>query len=184
MKGMRVVLMNLLVLSCVFAAYSIILASESHAGGKEEASVLRIGVFDSRAVAIAYARSEPFRKRIDDMKAEHRKATEAGNEARAKELATAGPELQDMLHKQGFSTWPVDNILEKIEAAIPGIAEKAGVDVIVSKWDVVYQRPGVELVNITDFMVEPFQPNEDTMKVIAEIQTQPPVSLDALTTHD
>jgi Skp family chaperone for outer membrane proteins len=176
--------MGALVLACVFAACSIILATQSLAGGKEEASFLRIGVFDSRAVAIAYARSEPFRKRIDDMKAEHRKATEAGNEERARELATAGPELQDMLHKQGFSTWPVDNILAEIEDAIPDIAEKAGVDVIVSKWNVVYQKPGVELVNITDFMVKPFHPNEDTMKILAEIQKQSPVPLDELTTHD
>lgn len=183
MRRMRVVVMKALVLACVFAACSIFPASESLAGDKEE-GVLQIGVFDSRAVAIAYARSEPFRKRIDDMKAEHRKATEAGDEERAKELATTGPELQDMLHKQGFGTWPVDNILKEIEDAIPDIAEKAGVDVIVSKWDVVYQRPWVELVNVTDFMVEPFNPNEDTMKVLAEIQGQPPVPLDELTTHD
>lgn len=118
------------------------------------------------------------------MKAAHRKATEAGDEKRAKELAAAGPELQDVLHKQGFGTWPVDNILEEIEDAIPDIAERAGVGVIVSKWNVVYQKPGVELVDITDFMVEPFHPNEATMKVLAEIQGQPTVPIDELTTHD
>ena len=38
-------------------------------------------------------------------------------------------------HRQGFSTAPVDEILEHIKDDLPKIAKKAGVGSIISKWD-------------------------------------------------
>jgi hypothetical protein len=91
--------------------------------------------------------------------------------------------MQDLLHRQGFSTWPVDDILEQVEGRIPAIAERAEVDVIVSKWTIVYERPGVEFVDVTDLMVEPFEPDEETLKIIEELKKQAPVSLEELEKH-
>ena len=156
-------------------------AQESQAGTTGEG--VRIGTFDSRALAMAYYRSEPFRRHMTDL---HRQLDEAkanGDDERVQELERHGPELQRLVHRQGFSTWPVDNILEKIEAEIPQIAAQAGVDVIVSKWDIVYQQSGLEFVDVTDLIVVPFEPSEETLQVIREIREQEPVPVEELTEH-
>ncbi len=140
----------------------------------------RVGTFDSRAIAVVYARSDHFMQYIQELKLEHQKAKTEGNEERAKELESLGQALQDKAHKQGFSTWPIDDILEKIKDEIPGIAQKAGVDIIVSKWDIVYQRPGFEFVDVTDLLVAPFDPDENTRAIIKEMKEIEPMSLEEL----
>jgi hypothetical protein len=79
------------------------------------------------------------------------------------------------MHQQGFGTAPVDNILKHIEHQLPAIAREAGVDVIVSKWQITWQAPGVETVDVTDLMVKPFKPSERTLKTIAELRRHAPI---------
>jgi len=88
------------------------------------------------------------------------------------------------MHKQGFSTWPVDDILGKIKGKIPEIAKQANVDVIVFKWTIVYQRSGVQLIDVTDLMVKPFNPDEETLKAVKEVQRHDPVPLEELEDHE
>ena len=150
---------------------------------KTSGAKLRVGTFDSRAVAIAHVRSEAFARHLKGIRAEYKKAKAEGDENRVKELEAQGPAGQELVHKQGFGTWPVDDILDKIKEKIPKIARQADVDVIVSKWDVVYQRAGVEFVDVTDLMVQPFDPNESTLKVIQEVLKRAPVPLEELKNH-
>ena len=97
-----------------------------------------------------------------------------------KELEAWGPAQQAKLHKQGFGTAPVQDLLKHIKGDIPKIAKEAGVDIIISKWDVVYQNPSIELVDITNEIVKPFNPSEKTLKSIRSIQTHPPVAEEVL----
>jgi len=120
---------------------------------------------------------------MKDMRAEYEKEKAAGDEKRVKELEAEGPAQQELMHKQGFGTWPVDDILERIKGKIPEIASRADVEVIVSKWNIVYQGPGVEFVDVTERMVEPFDPDEGTLKIVREIQAQDPVPLEELKDH-
>lgn len=150
---------------------------------KTSGAKVRVGTFDSRAVAIAYVRSEAFDRHLKGLRAEYEKAKAAGDEKRVKELEAEGPAGQELVHKQGFGTWPVDNILAKIKGKIPKIAKQADVDVIVSKWNVVYQRPGVEFVDVTDLMVQPFDPDESTLQAIKELLKRAPVPLEELKKH-
>ena len=151
--------------------------------GKTSKSILRVGTFDSRALAMAYYRSAEFVQYMQELRAEHEKAKAAGDEKRVKELEVKGPAQQELIHKQGFSTWPVDNILEKIKGKIPEIAKQADVNVIVCKWDIVYQQNGVEFIDVTDLMVKPFNPDEATLKIIKDIQKLDPVPLEELKNH-
>ena len=173
--------MLFLVLSClpIIAA-----ADDQQAGETAQRSELRVGTFDSRAVALAYYRSDAFKKQINEQKAEHAKAKQEGNETRAEELETKGQTQQELAHKQGFGTWPVDDLLEKIKDDIVKIAEEANVDVIVSKWDVVYQAPNIEFVDVTDLIVKPFKPDKDTLKTLEELKKVDPVPLEELEGHD
>lgn len=171
------------VMSLALAAAATQVATGASQQPRQEAAAMRVGAFDSRAVAVAYARSEAFRRGLTAMRAEYDAAKETGDAARVAELDAEGTAMQDLLHRQAFSTWPVDDILEQIENQIPGIAERAGVDLIVSKWTIVYQRPGIEFVDLTDLMVVPFEPDEETLKIIEELKKQAPVPLEEFTKH-
>ena len=147
------------------------------------ASPVRIGTFDSRLVAIAYVRSDDFENHLRPLQPKLKKAKADGNEKLVKELGDQGKAMQDLIHKQGFSTWPIDDILKTMEDEIPGIAKKAKVDLIVSKWDIVYERKGIEYVDVTDRMVKRFDPSEETKKVLEEIKKKKPVPLKDLKSH-
>jgi hypothetical protein len=142
-----------------------------------------VGTFDSRAVAIAYASSDIHRRAMAPLLDEHKKAKAAGDTKKAKELESKGQTRQERLHYQGFGTAPVDDLLEAVKDKLPAIAQKAGVGLIVSKWDVVYQTPGVEIVDVTDLIVEPFQPNERALGYIKQLAKQPPIPPEVLSKH-
>jgi len=169
--------------ACVIIAAGALSPRLGSAADAGETTPLRVGVFDSRAVAIAHAHTSAFQKRVSDMKAEHRRAKEAGDDDLVAEMEKRGEDLQHLLHKQGFGTWPVDDILATIQDELPDVAREAGVDVIVSKWQVVYQRPDVVLVDITDFIVQPFEPDEEVLATIREMKHVDPVSLEELEEH-
>ena len=146
-------------------------------------SKVQVGTFDSRALAMAYYRSELFGRQIKEMRAEYEKAKEAGDEKRVRELEIVGSAQQELMHKQGFSTWQVDNILKKINGELSEVAIQAEVDIIISKWSAVYQRSGVEFIDVTNIMVKLFDPDEQTLRMIEEIQKQAPVPLEDLKNH-
>ena len=169
---------------CVLAAlssYTGISAQETEI--KPDRSKVRVGTFDSRLVATAYVRSQSFQRRVAKMQADLKDAKAGGDAKRVKQLEAEGPALQDLIHKQGFSTWPIHDILQSIKEEMPAITKQAKVDMLVSKWDVVFQRKDVELIDVTDLMVEPFSPTEETRKILASLRKQDPVPLDQLKKH-
>ena len=155
-------------------------AAAEETPGRVEKAGLRIGIFDSRAVAVAYAASDVHNRLIKQMMEQHAEAKAAGDKQKVAELEARGKAQQDQLHQQGFGTASVAGILETIKDQLPAIARQAGVDLIVSRWDVVYQTPGVELTDITGELVKPFNPSARTLKTIEELQKLPPVSLEEL----
>jgi hypothetical protein len=130
--------------AAAFAAGALVLACAAaiqSPGQSRETGRLTLGVFDSRAVALAYADSEYFDSYFTDFLEQLEHAKSSGDVARVSELEAFGPKLQRQLHEQAFSTGSVDNILEHIQAQLPDLADQAGVDVIVSRWDLVYRSP-------------------------------------------
>jgi hypothetical protein len=153
------------------------------ADGQPERARVRVGTFDSRAVAVAYTRTESFGQSVKKLMDEGKKAEAAGDQEKIKELKAAGRAGQDLIHQQGFGTASVANILDTIKDQLPDIAQKAGVDVIVSKWDITYQTPSAEFVDVTHEMIKPFKPNEKTLKIIEDLLKHPPVSAEELKKH-
>jgi len=143
-----------------------------------------VGTFDSRVIAVAYYNTEEHTSYVEGQKAEHAKAEESGDKERAKELEAIGESSQKLAHKQAFSTWPVDNILEKIKGKMPEIAKQAGVDLIVSKWDIVYQRSGFEIVDVTDVMVNLFNLDEQFLHGLEQLKKMEPIPLEELEKMD
>ena len=141
---------------------------------------VRVGIYDSRAVAMAhfgkFIKDGGLEKLYDD----HDKAKAAGDTKKAEELAAKGQALQKQLHMRMFGTAPIDDILEEIKKDIPKVAQAAGVDIIVGKWDIVYQRPSAKVVDITKQLVEIFEPDEETLEKIKALLEHPPVPTEDL----
>jgi hypothetical protein len=138
-------------------------------------NTLRIGVYDSRAVAIAYCSSAEFREAMTAIKAEYDKARAAKDEKRLKEIDARMQLQQRRQNEQGFRTASVAAIMAKLGKSLPALAEEAGVQLIVSKWEVNYQSPAVEAVDVTEQIVGLFKVDPRALKHIEEIQGQPPV---------
>lgn len=140
----------------------------------------QIGVYDSRAIAVAFVGSESFNKWMSDLKAELQKAKAEGNEKRVAELRAEGATRQKLIHKQGFSTAAVDNILDQIKDRLPAIREKARVDLLVSKWDkeTLAKHSSAERVDVTMVLVDAIHPNERQRNYAIAIQKHEPISLE------
>ena len=146
---------------------------------QESIEKMRVGIFDSRCVAIAYCRTD-FIKAINELRTELEKAKEEGNDERIKELEKLGPSLQHLMHQQGFSTGSVINIMQKIKDQIPAIAEKNKVKLILSKWEVFYQDESLEVIDITDDIVNLFNPDEQTRQMLENIKGMEPVPIEQI----
>lgn len=166
---------------CVFMAaltmLTVLTASRGHSNDDLASdSKVRLGTFDSRAVATAYYRSETFSELLADLQAKHEKAKAAGTTELADKLEARGRTWQDLAHQQGFAARPIGRILNEIQGQLPTIANTAQVDIIVSKWDLTYQRPGTRVVDVTDHMVRLFDPDKETLKVIEDLRKKQPLS--------
>lgn len=146
--------------------------------GAERQRALRVGQYDARAVAVAWAASKPHAKIMSDKLDEMNKAKAAGDQAKIKSLEEWGRRHQHQLHRQGFSGADVSDILARVKKQLPGVAQRAGVDVLVRRAD--YAGPGVEVVDVTDELVKLFEPSERTLKTIADLRKQPVVDEESI----
>ena len=166
MNTLRLALAGLLT-----AAFSITAMAED--GIKEK---IRIGTYDGRAIAIAYAPSKfnPVKEKMQ----KYEQAKTDGDKEKMKSLEEWGEKHQRQLHRQGFSNLPVHDLLAHVKDEIPAVAKQAGVVAIVSKCD--FTSDEVEVVDVTDRLVGLFDPSERTLKYVKEIKGQKPVDLDDL----
>jgi RNA polymerase sigma factor (sigma-70 family) len=159
---------------------AVTLAISQTSGGDKTTSLERIGIYDSRAVAVAFAGSPAFEQELRSLKADYQKANAAGDLETVAKLKAEGKALQIKLERQGFSTVPVDDILAHITNALPEIERSAGVTSIISKWNEteLKKHPNAEEVDVTLKLIDALQPNERARKSAIEIQKQKPISLE------
>jgi hypothetical protein len=153
------------------------------AGAQKQSARLRVGTFDSRALPVVYCRTPEFNAKINKLIDEQKKAKAAGDTEKVKRLEAEGRAQQERFHEQGFSGAPVDDILATIKDKLPGIAKEAGVDLIVSKWQIVYHMPGTELVDVTDLMIQPFHPDEKAVRVVKDLMSKPLIPVEVVRKH-
>lgn len=136
----------------------------------------RIGVYDSRAVAIAFAGSPLQAEEMRALKSRHAAAHAAGNAAEVARLEAEGAARQKRLHAQGFGTAPVDDLLAYVAPQLPGVRERAGVSTLISKWDEAALAAHAQAVRIdvTWALVEAFAPSERARRHAREIVALPP----------
>jgi hypothetical protein len=144
---------------------------------------LRVGVYDSRAVAVAWGNSTEFKEFMKPIEAEHKKAKEAKNEKRTKEIEEQMKARQHRAHEQAFGTGSVAPIMEKIKDRLPAVAKEANVQIIVSKWELNHQTTEVEVVDVTDKLVALFHVSERGLQWCKDIQGQKPLPIEQISEH-
>ena len=176
MKTLKIILLA----GCTAALFSITgqaadIDTNAAASGK-----VRIGTYDSRSLAIAYAGSTQFNQWLGNLRAEHDRAKAAGDQQRAAALEAEGKAQQKLMHMQGFSTAPVTNILDQIKDQLPSVKEQAGVSALVSKWDktALAAYPNAEKVDVTVALVTRLHPSELQRQRAMEILKHDPIPLD------
>ncbi len=159
----------------------IVLAAAAPAGRVASAApapaAVRIGTFDSRAVALAYYRSPDGQAEATALRAEYQKAKAAGDKEKIAELEVRGPAMQMLMHQQAFSNGSIGNIVPLFAPKLAGIAKAAGVVAIVSKWEVTHAAANVELVDVTPQVVALFAPDAATKQILEGMKGQNPIGL-------
>jgi hypothetical protein len=140
----------------------------------------KIGIYDTRAIAVAYAASKfnPVGGKMKEMQA----AKAAGDEAKIKELEAWGQAHQRQLHRQGFGRVPVDDLLAHVKERLPEVASRAGVQAITMQCD--WIAAAAEPVDLTDALVALFDPSPRTLKMVQDMKGKAPLALDVIEKHE
>jgi Skp family chaperone for outer membrane proteins len=174
---MRILLFVFATLILVFATWASAGEETAQTAKKEKT---RVGIFDSRAVAVAYASSKHIDVQYKKLKKDHDDAKAAGDKEKAARLEAEGKAGQERLHQQGFGTASVKKYLDAVKDKIPEVAKRANVDLIVSKWEVAYRADDLETVDVTDAIVKLFEPNERALKSIEGLKSHAPLDEDEI----
>ena len=142
--------------------------------------LLRVGVYDSRGIAIAYANSDHWGKVLKGKQAALEQAKKEGDTDKIKEIEAWGPAQQAQAHLKAFGTAPVHECFECVKDKIPQVAKAAGVDVIVSKWDFDYLAADADVVDVTMELAKLFNPSERGWKSIKSLKKWKPYSHEEL----
>jgi hypothetical protein len=161
------------------ACAALALTAPSIVGPQQAPDKLRVGTYDTRAIAIAYAPSK-FNPVAEKM-AEHQKAKAAGDTARVKELEAWGEKFQRQLHRQGFGRVPVDDLLAPVKDKLAVVAANNHLDLITAGYN--YSSNRVELVDVTSDLVALFEPSKKTLELVAHSKDQPVLDLDEIEGH-
>ena len=139
----------------------------------------RIGVYDSRAVAVAWVGTEAFTQSLNALRKDAEQAKADGDRERASALEKQGAAMQQRLHTQGFSTAPVDDILAHFQDQLARIRLATGAAALVSKWDeaALAKHAGAEQLDVTEQLVDAMHPNDRQRKSALEIVKSKPIPL-------
>ncbi len=148
--------------------------------GAEKKTLLRVGVYDSRGIAVAYMNSEHFDKILAEKRLALEQAKKDNVSNKVKELEAWGRQHQARAHQQGFGTAPVHECFECIKQQIPAAAKAAGVDVIVSKWECDYLADDADVVDVTMELAKLFNPRPKAYEWIGQLKDHKPISAEEI----
>lgn len=159
-------------ITCAFLAVvaASAVAGEGKAAGKRK---LRIGVYDNRAIAVAYvaSRFNPVGKKM----AEYKRAKAAGDRKKMQELESWGKRLQRKLHFQGFGHVPVGDLLQPVKKQVAELAKQKRLVAIARNCD--FHTADVEIVDVTMDLVKLYRPSEKTLQRAKSIRNAKPIGL-------
>ena len=138
---------------------------------------VRIGTYDSRAIAIVSVNSAEHTKSLADLQAAMAEAKAAKNDTLTRQRAKTMEAYQVLMHLRGFSVGSVADILQKHKAEVDSVAREAGVRIIVSKHELIQTGTGTDVVDVTIPLARIFNPSEQQLKRISQLQSQQPIPM-------
>jgi len=168
-------------LACLFLSCGTTFAADDNA--KSGPGPVRIGLYDSRALAYAHFWSPECQRDLQKLMKAAREAQAAGQTNRFNELKSKIKKLDAQNHLQVFSTAPVDDVLAAMKETLAAVQKETGVSRFVSKWDqaTLDQLPTAERIEVTDQLLRDFKPNDRQQKVLADMRRQKPLPLEEAT---
>jgi hypothetical protein len=141
----------------------------------------KIGTYDSRVIVFAYSRSQLFADHQKKFGLQSDSVTKAKDSTKLKELSVKAMSYQHLLHQMVFSSGSVLDIIGLVKDKLPEVAKQAGVVMIVSKFEVNFSDPSIEIVDLTNAIIPLFNPKENIEKMAGEIGKTKPVPIEELT---
>ncbi len=163
-------------LICLFILTSIVLPASTHRPAPQPQEKHRIGVYDSRAIAIAWA-SSAYNTVSDKMK-EMETAKKAGDKQKVTELEAWGVAHQRMLHFQGFGRVPVGELLKPVEDKLAALIAEKKLLAITMQCDAL--GVNTETVDITLDLVRLYDPPARVLTWVEQLKDKAPISLTEL----
>ena len=143
-----------------------------------------IGTFDSRAIAIVYAASEHQEKYLQGLKVRMEAAKVAKDVKEIKRINEEVSRRQQDFHLMAFGSDSVKVLLAPVADKLPAVAKAAGVDVIVSKWELVHRSPSLKTVDVTMAMAKLFDPDEKRLGFLKDLESREPLPREAILKHE
>jgi hypothetical protein len=168
----------LLICATVLISTSLFQANSGFAQGNTNR--MKIGVYDSRVVVFAWSRSNYFKEQMGKLRQHSDSAMKTNDTLKIKEVSIQAMSYQHLLHQMVFSNGSAASIMELVKEKLPEVAKQAGVSMVVSKYELNYQDPSIEIVDLTMQVSQLFNPSENIDKMGSEIKKSQPIPLDKL----
>jgi hypothetical protein len=138
-------------------------------------SKTRIGVYDSRCIAIWYFNTEEFAGKMKDLMASLKVAKEKKDTTQIKDIEEKGPLMQRIAHDKGFGRGSVAEILEKRKTELAELAKNEKISAIVSQWEVNFSSSDIELVDVTLKLLELLEAPDKIKQYYEDMKSQEPM---------
>lgn len=169
-----------LLLICIAGLISTTLFQANSGFAQNSPNRLKIGVYDSRVVVFAWSRSNYFREHLDKIRQHGDSVMKTNDTLKIKEVSIQGMSYQHLLHQMVFSNGSAARIIDLVKDKLLDVARQADVKIVLSKYELCYQDPSVEIVDLTTQVSQLFNPTENIDKMVGEITKSQPIPLDEL----
>ncbi len=146
--------------------------------------VLKIGTYDSRIITLAYSRSEAFNAHLSELQKQSEADFQGNDSTKKVEAAYRMITFQYLLHQQVFCTGSASSVLHIVRDKLPQLVMEEGVEAIVSKWELTYSDPSIEIVDLTMALAKLYNPTGDFENMAAEVGKQDPIPLEEFTIEE
>jgi Skp family chaperone for outer membrane proteins len=134
-----------------------------------------LGIYDSRAIAIVYARSSYFESKMKSLQEDLKKAKNEGDSTTIKKLNKKGELEQRILHDQGFGSGSVIELLSNVKDSLNSLIQKKHLSGIVSKWELMNLSTSIDTLDVTLQVIEYFNPNDMARNTAKQIMKSRPI---------
>jgi len=138
----------------------------------QAASPIRVGTFDSRALALAYYNTAAGNQKSNELQRQYAEAKKKRGKKAVAEIEARAQADQALRHQQVFSSGSLGALLAlpEVRDALSEVAARTGVAIVVSRWEVAWLAEGVEAVDVTAELVAVFEPSDQVRSWIEQFR--------------